>query len=242
MIVRLLHHVHTRASADSAMTPREILAFCARRRIQLLAVTDHDSSASLAELEREGPRFGVTVIPGVEHSTTAGDLIALFAAGPAPSHDPRAIAAAVHAAGGLIVLPHPHHGHRLEEIPRDEIDIVESFNARQSEAANAASRALARAWGKPTLAGADAHLSCELGLALNFLVVDALDPASVRAALLGGRRRAHGVRTPQLAIEASQILAEVKRRRVTRLPRRLAKLGLVAGRTALGALRPGRGR
>jgi predicted metal-dependent phosphoesterase TrpH len=61
-------HTHTIRS-DGTMTPRELIELAAARRLDVVAVTDHDSTEGLAEAEAAGLEFGIEVVPGIELST-----------------------------------------------------------------------------------------------------------------------------------------------------------------------------
>jgi len=65
MIVDL--HTHTLAS-DGALTPSALVARAAAAGVQLLAITDHDTVAGLAQLDAPAPP-ALRIIPGVEFST-----------------------------------------------------------------------------------------------------------------------------------------------------------------------------
>jgi len=59
-------HTHTTAS-DGTLTPRELVRAAARRGVGVLAITDHDSTAGLADATVEAAREpAMTVVPGVE--------------------------------------------------------------------------------------------------------------------------------------------------------------------------------
>ncbi len=60
-------HSHTTAS-DGQHTPAELLAFAAQAGVTTLAVTDHDTVASIAECTTEAARHGVRLVPGIEVS------------------------------------------------------------------------------------------------------------------------------------------------------------------------------
>ncbi len=61
-------HCHTTAS-DGALTPTQLVERAARLALQVIAVTDHDSTEGVAEALTAGRRLGVEVIPGVEINT-----------------------------------------------------------------------------------------------------------------------------------------------------------------------------
>jgi predicted metal-dependent phosphoesterase TrpH len=69
--------------SDGALEPAEVVAAAARAGVELLALTDHDTLAGVAEALRAGAESGVTVVPAIEISaidTPAGG------AGDSPSH------------------------------------------------------------------------------------------------------------------------------------------------------------
>ncbi|MEE4185675.1 MAG: PHP domain-containing protein [Gammaproteobacteria bacterium] len=59
-------HTHTSAS-DGALTPPELVARAAAAGVELLAITDHDTVAGLAQLQAPPP--ALRIIQGVEFST-----------------------------------------------------------------------------------------------------------------------------------------------------------------------------
>lgn len=62
-------HTHSSAS-DGVYTPAELVARAASAGIEVLALTDHDTTAGLAEAEAAARDAGIRLIPGVEISTT----------------------------------------------------------------------------------------------------------------------------------------------------------------------------
>ncbi|MCE2463657.1 MAG: PHP domain-containing protein [Dehalococcoidia bacterium] len=73
-------HLHTTAS-DGRLTPGELIALVARKGLQVVSVTDHDSTEGLAEALEAAKAFpNLTVIPGIELSTDIpGDEIHVLA-------------------------------------------------------------------------------------------------------------------------------------------------------------------
>jgi hypothetical protein len=61
-------HTHTTAS-DGTHTPQQLVARAAKLAVKSIGVTDHDSTAGVAEAQAAGARLGVEVIPGVEINT-----------------------------------------------------------------------------------------------------------------------------------------------------------------------------
>jgi hypothetical protein len=64
-------HAHTAAS-DGSLTSEELVAQAACLGIQVLAITDHDTTAGLPAALAEAQRWEITVVPGVEISTVSG--------------------------------------------------------------------------------------------------------------------------------------------------------------------------
>ena len=63
--------LHTHSSySDGNLSPKELVAMALARRLKALALTDHDTVAGVPELLRYGQEAGLTVISGVEISTT----------------------------------------------------------------------------------------------------------------------------------------------------------------------------
>ncbi len=65
-------HCHTTAS-DGTLTPAQLVARAAALALRVVAITDHDSTAGVAEALSAGERYGITVIPGVEINTDVPD-------------------------------------------------------------------------------------------------------------------------------------------------------------------------
>jgi predicted metal-dependent phosphoesterase TrpH len=62
-------HAHTTAS-DGLDSPVGLVELAARRGLSVLAVTDHDTVDAIAEAEEAASERGITLVPGVELSTT----------------------------------------------------------------------------------------------------------------------------------------------------------------------------
>lgn len=95
---------------DGLSSPEEILAAAEAAGMTVVALTDHDDirgSFVLRDLaaKRSSP---VAVVPGIEVTTRAGHLLALFVEEEIPQFRPLAdTVAAIHRQGGLAVVPHP---------------------------------------------------------------------------------------------------------------------------------------
>ncbi|WP_040948580.1 PHP domain-containing protein [Gorillibacterium massiliense] len=63
-------HTHTTAS-DGVHAPRENVRFAKEAGLAAIAITDHDTTAGIADALDEGEKLGIRVVPGVEISTVA---------------------------------------------------------------------------------------------------------------------------------------------------------------------------
>ena len=62
-------HTHTTAS-DGLLTPAGVVQRAYGAGLAAVAITDHDTMAGIEEALQEGQRIGITVVPGVEISTS----------------------------------------------------------------------------------------------------------------------------------------------------------------------------
>ena len=68
-MVKVDLHLHTTYS-DGSLAPSELVQLCARRGLEVVAITDHDSTEGLPEaMEAADGLPGLTLVPGIELST-----------------------------------------------------------------------------------------------------------------------------------------------------------------------------
>ena len=103
-------HCHTRAS-DGMVTPAQLVEAAVAARLDLIAVTDHDTMALVAEARRRGEEAGLVVVAGEEITTRwpgqthlmGWFLESRIKAGMSLEDTVDAI----HDQGGLAIVPHP---------------------------------------------------------------------------------------------------------------------------------------
>lgn len=61
-------HVHSNAS-DGTLSPEEVVHLASDAGLSAIALTDHDTTAGIAEAKEAGKKFGIEVIPGIEVSS-----------------------------------------------------------------------------------------------------------------------------------------------------------------------------
>jgi predicted metal-dependent phosphoesterase TrpH len=186
---RCLFHVHTRHSFDSLLSPRTVLARAREARADVLVVTDHESmrgSEDARQIAGPNPRF---VIRAGEYKTEKGDLIGMFLTEEIAFRKASEVIREIRRQGGLVVLPHPFKGHKLDDELVSQMDLIEIYNARCTDAQNHSAKTLADHARKPAIGGCDAHCAAEIGAAMNEFSCDL--PATedaLRAALLTASR------------------------------------------------------
>lgn len=60
-------HIHTTAS-DGRLTPTEVVKLAKRNKVDIIAITDHNTTKGIPEAIEAGKKYGVKVIPGIELS------------------------------------------------------------------------------------------------------------------------------------------------------------------------------
>ena len=103
-------HCHTIAS-DGMVTPAELVAAAVKARVDLIAVTDHDTMASVKEAQSRGEAVGLAVVAGQEVTTAwpaQTHIVGWFLEKPiAQGMSLEDTVVAIHAQGGLVMVPHP---------------------------------------------------------------------------------------------------------------------------------------
>src|SRR5216683_7622347 len=134
--MRGLIHTHTYYSFDSLLPPWAYLWYANRRGLDFLCITDHNTLAGARAAARLNRNPRLQVVIGAEYATDQGDIVGLFLHEEIRERACQAVIQAIHAQGGLALLPHPYRGHQLDEGMCAAVDLVEIFNARTSAAAD----------------------------------------------------------------------------------------------------------
>ena len=172
-------HTHTCYSRDCLTPLDKFIAECRRKRLDRVAVTDHNTIAGALKLQAVAPDL---IIVGEEIKTDSGEIIAYFMSEEVPMGLPaRQAIARVRDQGGIVGVSHPADRLRKEamgldrlEAIVDRVDALEVFNARcVYRSDNIAARDFAARHGKLGFAGSDAHTLAEIGRAT--VTLDAFD-------------------------------------------------------------------
>ncbi len=164
-------HAHTVYSPDSLVSLEDFLAACRRKRLDRVAVTDHNTIEGALRLKERAPDL---IIIGEEIRAREGEVLAYFIEREIPQGLPlRETIERIREQGGVVALPHPCDRMRGSAVGREIaeavillVDAVEVFNARcVFPGDNACAAALAARFSKPGFSGSDAHTLWELGRA-----------------------------------------------------------------------------
>jgi predicted metal-dependent phosphoesterase TrpH len=190
-MLRCEFHCHSIYSKDSLSIPKKIIDVCIKKRIDRIAITDHDTIRGALEAQKIDPQ---RVIVGEEISTTSGELLAYFIKEEIPSKlSAKETIRRLQMQDAFISVAHPfdtlRQGHwQLPELLKilPDIDAIEIFNARcMVKGANQSAYEFAQKYNLSGMAGSDAHILYEIGRAL--LVLPAFDDKnSLSVALKNG--------------------------------------------------------
>lgn len=172
-------HCHSIYSKnDGVLTPEQIVAVAKKKKIDIIAITDHNEIKGALELQKIAPEW-LKVIIGEEITTKQGDIIGLFLNQKiAPFQDIRETIKEIKKQGGLVFVPHPLDRMRQNSIGeivlnaiKNQINAVEVFNARVIVGAdNQKAKLWARENNIAGFVGSDAHFASEFGKATTCLI------------------------------------------------------------------------
>ena len=101
-------HIHTKYSHDGIASVPAVLARATQIGLDVVAITDHDEIRGSLEALELAPRYRMEVIPGIEISTSEGDLLAFNIMEKIQRDLPLIdTILQVQALGGFCVAPHP---------------------------------------------------------------------------------------------------------------------------------------
>lgn len=202
MKLRADFHSHSNYSRDSLISPEAFVDNCVRKGVTCIAVTDHneiEGAFVIQKLAAERAPGKLKVVIGEEVKTSEGEIIGLFLKELVPRGlTPEETVDAIHAQGGLAVIPHPYDIFR-RSVLKDEaiervktsVDAIEGFNCRNILAMHdRKARDKAAEVDKPITLGTDSHSTLEMGGAV--LELDDFEtPEELLQSLRGGRIIGH---------------------------------------------------
>ena len=156
--------------------------------IKVAAVTDHDSVRGCkATVELATTYPDILIIPGVEISTTEGDILVLGTDElPPKPWTPESVVDYAKSIDAITIVAHPFREYGMGELSRKyNVDAIEVLNGNSSTAANKEAKSLAKSMGLPGTAGSDAHQVSEL-FSVNAKIEANLNVESVLKAIKKG--------------------------------------------------------
>lgn len=196
-MIRLDLHTHSKYSVDGSEEVEDILDTAARRGVQGICVSDHNSLQGSEIASGLGREHGLVIVRGMEISSADGHILAYgIAEEVARGLSARETVERIQDLGGLAVAAHPQRfwsglGDRTTRAAG--FHAIEVLNSRSIANHNRGAEALARELGLPATAGSDAHRLVDIGKALVLLPEGLESEEEVLEALREGRGRTAGV-------------------------------------------------
>lgn len=176
---RVEMHVHTRFSHDSILPLWLLYAVCRLRKIDCIAITDHNEVEGALKFQQVFPKMSVIV--GEEIFSAEGEIIGLYLSeriepGLSASETIRRI----YEQNGVVCIPHPADTKRDKTVLKSDallvnlnrIHCIEKYNGRTlSHEDVEKQREIAKKTGLPSVIGSDAHTFYELGRNYNIFNV-----------------------------------------------------------------------
>lgn len=173
-------HVHTIKSKDSLLSKYFILFMCKLKKINCLAITDHNEIEFAKKNKFFFENSGIDVIIGEEIFTKDGEIIGLFLNEKIePNLTVEKTIEEIRRQNGLVYVPHPYDLKRIKTVLKEDklkeicqnVDFIEKHNGRNimkeySEIQND----LADKYNITKIVGSDAHTFYELGR--NYCIVN----------------------------------------------------------------------
>jgi len=186
-----------------------------------IAITDHDTIKGGLEARNINNDPNFVVIVGCEILTDVGDIIGLFLSKEIKSRDYEGVIKEIKDQNGIIVLPHPYRGHKLNSKIIENVDAIEVFNSRNNENENIKALKLAKKYNKPILTGSDAHFVIEIGNATT--VIKGSDITEINNNILNASVKSTEY-SPLYLKPASQIIKAIKSKKYNLIPQEVYNL------------------
>ena len=192
-------HVHTKYSADTINPPWLIMKMIRKRRLDGLAVADHNTTRGWGSMQEAARKNSLQLILGEEIKTYLdgayqGEVLGLFLNEHIRKGEPGEVMDKVREQDGIVVISHPFDrvkGFRSLDSYTRKIDAVECFNARVfSRQTNERALNFARQRSLGMTGGSDSHMPLEVGLA--WTEADCVDLEGFRKALKKRQTRFSG--------------------------------------------------
>ena len=194
------HHSHgTKIYYDGVAKPEALVASAAKKGLDAISVTDHNTIQGGLECKQFEKKYGVMVIPGEEVSSSDGHILAIGIQETIPKgmSVPETVDA-IHDQGGIAISSHPFDisMNGLGKLSK-QCDAIEVFNSINFDRL---SNRNARQWAKQQnlvgVASSDAHTPEMVGHGVTEVLTDSQNLDSILKAIRNGKVKLHTKYTP----------------------------------------------
>jgi len=184
MLLELHSHSHyshrSKIKYDGIASPADMIKAAAAKKIDAIALCDHNSSFGWLEAKKAAKKNDIEFIQGEEIDTSDGHVLAINISDVIrPGLSVEETVDKIHSQGGIAIASHPfdinHDGTREKSLA---CDALEAFNAINFERfSNKRCMKFARMHNKPITAGSDAHAPYMIGRGLTAVKSDTVEKA-----------------------------------------------------------------
>ena len=198
-------HIHSEYSPDSSSKIDDILKVAAKRNIDIIAISDHNTVDGTSEVLKKTRNTDILAIPSIEISSSHGHILGFGCEENIPRDlSPEDTIDRIHDLGGLAIIPHPYcfyrHGllHNYKE--KLNIDAIETRNARFIVGyCNNKTKNLSIKENLPALGASDAHYYKFVGDCYSLIDCEK-DVDSVLKSISKGKTEAKGKGTSNIKL------------------------------------------
>lgn len=198
-------HIHSEYSPDSSSKIDDILKVAAKRNIDIIAISDHNTVDGTSEVLKKTRNTDILAIPSIEISSSHGHILGFGCEENIPRDlSPEDTIDKIHDLGGLAIIPHPYcfyrHGllHNYKE--KLNIDAIETRNARFIVGyCNNKAKNLSIKENLPALGASDAHYYKFVGDCYSLIDCEK-DVDSVLKSISKGKTEAKGKGTSNIKL------------------------------------------
>ena len=162
-------HIHTYKSSCSNLKPKKILKIAKKRKLNGIAVVDHNTIAGGLKVKKANKDKDFEVIVGAEIKTKHGEVIGLYLKNEIKSRDFFKVIEEIRKQKGIVLIPHPFtygifRKGAKSHLLKAKIDAIEAINGRcMFKSENIKALKFAKKHNIAKTAGSDAHFASEIG-------------------------------------------------------------------------------
>ena len=205
-MLKMDSHIHSKYSPDSSSKIDDILNVAKQKKIDIIAICDHNTVDGTSEVLRKTRNTDILAIPSIEISSSQGHILG-FGCEENIARDltPEETIDKIHDLGGLAIIPHPYcfyrHGLLCKSDYNDlKIDAIETKNARFIVGyCNGKAKKLSKKESIPGLGASDAHYFKFVGDCYSLIECEK-DIDSVLKSIKKGKVRACGKGTSNIRL------------------------------------------